>query len=267
MAEPRRAGGDAGFALLIVLWTLVLVTALLLQLTAAGRADVRLAGNLRDAALAEAAADGGVHDAISHLLDPSAGRHWSADASLHELRSPHALATIRIGSEEGKVDLNGTPTDVLAALLRGVGLDQARSDDLALAIALWRFPSAEAAARKAAYRQAGRDYVPPGAAFQSVAELGLVLGMTPDIVARLRPHVTIYHEGEADPRRADPLVRDVLRAQGASEIAPSRDTRAGEVVNVEVTARSDLGSRAARRAVIRIGAEADQGGWRILAWD
>ncbi len=53
----RRSGG---FALLIVLWTLVLVAFLVLHLTASGRTEIRIADNLVANAVAGAAADGAI---------------------------------------------------------------------------------------------------------------------------------------------------------------------------------------------------------------
>ena len=47
-----------GFALLLVLWTLVLVSLIVSQLLASGRSAVRIATNLRAASVAEAAAVG-----------------------------------------------------------------------------------------------------------------------------------------------------------------------------------------------------------------
>jgi hypothetical protein len=90
--------------------------------------------------------------------------------------------------------------------------------------------------------------------------------MTPEILARLQPHVTIYHEGDPDPRAADPIVLAVLAQQGAILASATRDNRSGGIAVIDVQVETDAGSTAHRHAVIRIGAQADRGGWRILAW-
>src|SRR5277367_4288128 len=84
-AEREPPHAQRGFALLIVLWTLVLLVLLVTQLTAAGRTETRIAANLRSGAAAEAAAEGAVYEALFHLLDSSAG-HWNVDGAIHQVR-------------------------------------------------------------------------------------------------------------------------------------------------------------------------------------
>src|SRR5438128_573318 len=85
-AEPRRS---RGFALLIVLWVLVLIGVLVTQLTAAGRTELRIAHNLYANAAAEAAADGAINQAVFMLSDPQPERAWQADGSRRELTIGH----------------------------------------------------------------------------------------------------------------------------------------------------------------------------------
>src|SRR5260370_31969919 len=75
---PRRRG-RAGFALLIVLWTLAIISLIALHLGVTGRGEVRLAGNLLSNAQAAAAADGGVYRAIFALSEPVPGRRLPTD--------------------------------------------------------------------------------------------------------------------------------------------------------------------------------------------
>jgi Tfp pilus assembly protein PilX len=51
---------DNGFALIIVLWTLVLITFIVAHLTSSGRIEIRIANNLVANAAAQAAADGAI---------------------------------------------------------------------------------------------------------------------------------------------------------------------------------------------------------------
>jgi general secretion pathway protein K len=275
--SPRRGVAprpERGFALLIVLWTLVPLALLITQLAAAGRGEARLTRNLLDAATAEAAADGAVFEAVSRLLDANA-RHWASDGGSHALRLERTDVAVRIEDESGKINPNEASSDLLTALLRAVGLDTRASAGLALAIARWRFPSGQTAEGEtargegaaSAYRAAGRRYAPPEAPFQSLDELGLVLGMTPDLLARLRPHLTLYHAGDPDPRAADPVVAAALRLLTDTAIRPPSDSGAGRVVTIVATAAGANNSRFTRRAVVRVGAAADGGAYRILEWD
>ncbi len=263
-SSPRR---PSGFALIIVLWALVLLTLVATQLTSTGRAEVRLASNLRGAAVAQAAADGCVYQAIEQIL--AGVLPWPPDPAPRTWRVPGAVATVRLGSEDGKFDLNSVPVDVLARLLRGIGAGASEAQQLAVDIVLWRFPSAQTEERRRAYLQAGLDYTPPAAPFQSVAELGAVLGMTPGLLQRLGPHVTIYHDGDPDPRLADPVVRTILRERGLIADGAATQTSGpptGTVI-VDVDAEAPGGSRAHRHAIVRIGAASDKGGWKVLVWD
>jgi len=264
--RAQTRGQTRGFALIIVLWTLVLLTLIATQITGTGRSEVRLAANLRGAAVAQAAADGCVYEAIQRMLaDPA--RPWPPDPSPRQEQRPGVRAVVTLGSEDGKFDLNSTPPEVLAALLRAVGVDRNEAQALALDIALWRFPSSQATGRVRAYQQAGLSYAPPGAPFQTVAELSLVLGMTPDIYERLRQHVTVFHDGNVDILAADPVVRGVLASLGVPTPAGPRQARPGRIAVIDVEAEADGGSRASRHAVVRIGASTDRGGWTILVWE
>src|SRR5690348_7085676 len=66
-ADCRRSGG---FALIVVLWTLVLIGFIVTHLSASGRTEIRIAGNLVANSAAQAAADGAIYEAIFNLSDP-----------------------------------------------------------------------------------------------------------------------------------------------------------------------------------------------------
>jgi general secretion pathway protein K len=134
---------ERGFALLVVLWTLVLVSLIATQVTASGRGAVQVASNLRIAAVLEAAADGAVHEAIFRMLDPSE-QGWRADGEPRALPFPGGVVTIRLRDEAGKLNPNVASPELMAALLRQFGLDLQRATRLAAAIADWRFAEAEA---------------------------------------------------------------------------------------------------------------------------
>ena len=274
MTRTRR--GQRGFALLIVLWTLVLLTLLVTQLTAVGRGEARLALNLRTAAAAEAAADGAIVEAIFHLLDSSPA-HWPADGRPRDLRLGGARVTVRIDSEAGRVNPNTAQPQLLAALLHAVGADTATATRVAGAIVDWRFPDAQGTAdgpgtggKAAAYRAAGRDYLPPGAHFETIDELGLVLGMTPDLLAGIAPYLTLAHEGDPDPGlAAAPVLAALREAAAGTPLPPAATTLDESVVRITAAATGENASRFARRATVRIGASREGAGslYQVLRWE
>lgn len=257
---------ERGFALLIVLWTLVLLTLVGTAVTAAGRSEARLALNVRLAAAAQAAADGAVADAAFHLVDATP-RHWAADGSARTVRRPGTVVELRLDSEAGKVNPNTAQPPLLEALLRAVGADGRTAATVAAAMVDWRYPNAQGAAQEQRYRTAGLDYMPPQARFQSLDEIGLVLGMTPDLLARLQPHLSLFHDGDPDPVRADPVVRRAMASLGADPAAAAAAAPDDSVVSVTATATVDGGTRFERHAVIQVGAQKDGTLFRILAWD
>jgi general secretion pathway protein K len=264
-ANSRRS--ERGFALLIVLWTLPLVTMIGTQLTAAGRFETRLAGNLRSAARAEAVADGAVREAIFRL---SSGA-WAADGRARSVRIGGDVAVVRATDQAGRIDPNTSDPALMTALLRQVGVSAARAAALTRALDEWRMESSDLPAITARYHKAGLPYGPTGKPFRSVGEMGLVLGMTPDVLAALAPHVTVFKELDPDPLLADPVVLAALRASGTvtdpSHIGDPA-TRA-LFAEIDASAVDSAGGRFTRRAIIRIAAvdRTNPRPWRILTWD
>ena len=261
-AAPAR---ESGFALLIVLWSLVLITLIVTQVTAAGRSEALLTVNLRRAAALRAETDGAVNLAIFNLLDPASG--WTADGSTHRTRLADGTVAIRITDEFGKINPSLASPAVLSALLRAVGEGADQSDELAANIVQWRYPTADDAASGAKaqrYRAAGKDYAPPNASFQSIGEVGLVLGITPELLARLSPHLTLYTDTDPDARRADPVVARALALAGTAP--PTGPLPPARVVTVVAAAVADTGARFTRQAVVSLGADRAGRPFRIVAW-
>src|SRR6476646_897728 len=90
---------DHGFALIIVLWTLVLIAFIVAHVTANGRTEVRIAGNMVADATAEAADDGAIVAAIFNLLDPNPDQRWPLDGSPHELTIGGSRVLVQLRDE------------------------------------------------------------------------------------------------------------------------------------------------------------------------
>lgn len=261
-ASPAR-GRQRGFALLLTLWAVTLLAVLVTRITATGRGEARLALNVRLAAEAEAAADGAVEAAAFHLVDAGAG-HWTADGSIRALRRPGATVQLRLDSEAGKINPNTASPALLGALLGAAGADSRTAATLAEAIVAWRRRTAQGGGLAPEYRAAGRDYVPPGEHFQTLGELNLVLGMTPALLDRMRPALTLFHDGDPDPARAVPLVREALAKLG--DAPATTGTPDDSTVTVTAAATGQDGTRFTRRAVLQVGPARDGSLFRVLDW-
>jgi general secretion pathway protein K len=265
------AAREGGFALLVVLWSLALLALIGTHVTATGRAEAQLAANLRGAAAAEAAADGALHQAIFHLLDPSL-RRWWPDGVPREIALPGGgVAVVRIESEAGKINPNLAAAGLMQSLLLRLGAEPRAAASLAAAILDWRTAGQRPrpnGAKEPQYRAAGRDYAPPGRPFESLDELGLVLGMTPELLGRLTPFLSIYHTGEPDMRFAHPVVAQAVTDAARAGLDAEGGTEAGAapVVVVSATAALPGGARFTRRAHVRLGPGTRGRGWQILTW-
>lgn len=261
---PRR--GEGGFALLLVLWTLGFLSLLGTLLVATARQNAQRFDNLLDAAATEAAAEGALHQAIFRLLDTTDQR-WPADGALHVVRSGAVVIELRIEDEGGKVNPNIASPELLQALLRQLGVEARQAARLAGAILDWRGvaqgPTAPEA-KAAQYAAAGRDYAPPGAPFESLDELGAVLGMTPDLLARLRPHLTLYTNVDPDIATTDPVVAAAI---GAPRVRPPRRDSGDmlQVVAVHLLARGPRGSAFGEQVTVRTNSLPDIRRFEVLA--
>jgi general secretion pathway protein K len=263
----RRPGPirQRGFALLIVLWTLVLLTLLETQLVKMGRGETQLAANLRGAAIAEAAADGAVEEAIFHLLDGSS-RRWIPDGSVHLIRGPRTVVEVRVEDEAGKVNPNIASEGLLRALLRQVGADADTAASLATAIVEWRTKGARPGAPDAKTAQTGAvgGDDPLGGTFEAPDELGEALGMTPELIAALGPHLSIYSKTEPLRSTADPVVAMAIRDSGSTASAKVGGTL--QIASMTALAQGPDGARFARRAVIGLGGGVNNRPWKVLEW-
>ena len=262
--------GSGGFALLIVLWTLVLIAFIVAHLTASGRTEIQIARNLVANAVADAAANGAISEAIFNQLDPNADQRWPLNGEAHQLTVGNTRVTVRLEDEADRINPSVAPPVLLEALLRTTGSDPESARSLALAIGQW-VGSAPAVGKQnamAAYRAAGLDYGPPGEPLETLDELGRVLGMTPAVLAAIRPHLTLFGPPQPNPASADPVVAAALAgiAQVAAvPVPPNQPQLEMTTVRITATALGPQNARVSKTAVVRIGAMLP-GGYAVLAW-
>jgi len=254
-----------------VLWTVLLLSLIVTHLLAAGLEESQIAFNMRSNAAAEAEADGAVHEAISRLLNRLMFRQGPPipESASYRLRLSSGEAEVLVEQQAGKVNPNLASVYLLEALLRQVGADPAAAENLAAAIADWRTRGEQGrpgGAKAPEYRQAGRDYGPPSAPFESLDELGDVLGMSPSLVAALAPHMSLYTK--ADPVRAlaDPVVRAALAKLPIGVQENSDESEATQLVMITALVTEPGGSHFQRSAVVSLGVGEGRP-FQILTWD
>ena len=262
--------GSGGFALLIVLWTLVLIAFIVAHLTASGRTEIQIARNLVANAVADAAANGAISAAIFNQSDPNPDQRWPLDGQARELTIGNTRVIVQLEDEADRINPSNASPALLEALLRSTGSDPESARRLALAIGQW-VGSAPAVGKQnamAAYRAAGLDYGPPGEPLETLDELGRVLGMTPAVLAAIRPHLTLFGPPQPNPASADPVVAAALAgiAQVAAvPVPPNQPQLEMTTVRITATALGPQNARVSKTAVVRIGAMLP-GGYAVLAW-
>ena len=206
-------------------------------------------------------------------------------------RQGSATIDVTFGSENGRIDLNYAPKQVLAGLFIGLGADPDSASFFADRIIGWRTALAPGAADNEAsiYQSAGAASGPRHGPFQSIDEIGLVPGMPGSFIERARPYLTVYSgRGEINllsapsaviaalpsitPDRLQMLLsevrgtvpQDVMRAQLG--IAATFVTLQPSATNrVTVDMRFPSGRRIRTQAVILV-FDNDSEPYRVLNW-
>jgi general secretion pathway protein K len=269
---PAASGRIGGFALIVVLWTLVLIAFIVAHLTATGRTEVRIASNLVANSIAQAAADGAVFAAIFNLSDPQPEQRWPVDGTVHEIVIGSSRVAVRLEDEASWINPSTASPALIEALLRVTGSDPDTAHRLAIAISEWVGSAGVARPQEAIlaeYRAAGLDYGPPGGPIETIGELDRVLGMTPAVVAALRPHFTLFGPPEPNPATTDPVVAAalaLLSPQAGSAASPARPATPDLlVVRITAVASGPGSARVVRTAVARLAVTSSQG-YNIVAW-
>lgn len=268
IGSPSAATRERGFALLIVLWTLVLIAFVVGRLTGAGTTEIRIAGNLAANAAARAAADGAIYQAIFELSGPEPQSRWALDGTPHEMTIGPSRIIVRVENEAMRVNPNLASPSLVAALLQVLGDDPQQAANLAAAIAEWVGKPVEPGALPRAEPAAGPagGYRPPRAPAESVDELAEIRGMTPQILAVLRPHLTLLGPANPDPTTTDQAVAAALALAAPPTGVPAA-AAAGNAftARIEALAQGPGNALVARRAIVRINA-ALPAGYAVLSW-
>ncbi|HVI25852.1 MAG TPA: type II secretion system minor pseudopilin GspK [Xanthomonadaceae bacterium] len=281
-----------GAALLLVLWLVALLTALVGAFALSARVE-HLQGQVLSRGVAAAeAARAGVEYAVVRVGSDDQRWRWLPDGRPYRWDFGNARVEVRIVDEQGKVDLNLASADLLAALFRGAGAEQAQAARLAAAVLDWRdgddLAQPGGGAEDRDYAAAGLPYGAKDEPFESVAELQQVLGMPKPLYARVEPFLTVY-SGRAlpDPAFAQSAVLAAMGYDAQAVLAQRRawNPASGQpgptlsdgsslvgynsgTYSIESRARLRTGRSAVLRATLRVGGNGVPGSaWTPLRWE
>lgn len=242
------SGGDKGFAIVAAVGALALFAAVAFAVLAGDQGDsAELGADFAQARL-DAAADAGVAMAIDGLTINDTARRWPIDRRPHELEFEGVKLTIAVEDERAKAPLSSMDDIQARHLFEVVGVRGEQIDVLADSLLDWlddddepREHGAEAP-QYAALGLRPRNGQPP-----TVDELARIKGMTPEILARIRPIVTTYFgiSGGFDARTASPEAVAVITGGGLDSVAAIERRREadGQVTALAITPEKTLAGR------------------------
>ena len=185
--------------LIIVMGLLFIVSAIAATLMLTSRSQIKIEAALSTRAGLETLADSLVRLSAFRLSlqqqQDATSNAVSIDGTPLQCQFGDMLADIRVNDVSGLIDINSAPVDILKMLLRGLGTSESQAARLSAEIQDFRdgddLPS-ENGAEASDYQQLGRRHGPKNAPFETIDELDQVLSMTPELLQKLRPFVTVH---------------------------------------------------------------------------
>jgi general secretion pathway protein K len=278
----RTCAQDArrGFVIVAVLWILIALSSLAmifsLYLSASVRAMAVGDSDLQNEALVSAGVE-----LTAYQLILAANDKRPVQGAFH-FRMDDADVGVTFTSEAARIDLNLAPKEVLTALLVGLGADKDAAVEDAERIVGWRTRPVPGSTNDEAARYASLGYVPRQSLFTHVNELALVAGLSPALIDRALPFVTVFNGSPyIDDTIAAPEVvaafaknssasKDPFGAAMSPSPAGANPSKSGEQTakspcyRVEATIGFANGRRSASEVVIVLGDKSAP--YRVLSW-
>jgi general secretion pathway protein K len=201
--------GEKGFALVLTLIVTSLMVAVLVEMIHQIYVDVSISRSFRDGQQASLLAESGITGGTKLLQVTLQGKNYTSlnDAWAAPIKLDDETGTIEISitEESGRICLNGliTPSGddepktlaVLQSLCKRLQLPESIWNALADWMDSNDSPRTNGA--ETPYYQAQKPpYAAHNAKLATIAELSLVKGFTPEIVAKLRPFVTVFADSD-----------------------------------------------------------------------
>jgi general secretion pathway protein K len=211
--------GRRGFALVVVLWGLLLAGTLALSLSSAMRTEGEAARNAADSGRAYYFARSGINRAVA--LFSSLPPEEALGRGLSDVTEGEGYE-VSVEDEGGKIDVNAASAGWIRGALESAGVGAAEAAGVAAAIVEWRSPEgSEGDGAPAAPRGAdGGEERPRRGKIASLDELRHVRGVTPGLYRRVLSRLfTVHGSAVVNVNAASPAV---LRAAGLTAAQAER---------------------------------------------
>jgi general secretion pathway protein K len=286
MTLPRARPKESrqGFVIVAVLWILMALSALAMifavYLSASARAMAIGNTALQKEALVSASVE-----LAAYQLTLVADEDRPAQGVFH-FRMDDADVAVTFTSEAARIDLNLAPKELLAAFFAGLGAGKDMAMEDAERVVGWRTRPVPGSANDEEARYGALGYSPRQSLFVHANELALVAGLSPALVDRALPFVTVFNGSAGiDPNIAAPEVvaafekstaKDPFNAQIAApnnslagaepSASPNNNVPAAKspCYRVQTTIGFADGRRSVSEVVIVLGDKTEP--YRVLAW-
>ena len=191
----HRKSGEQGIALLMVLWILTILMVIVFSFSYMARtetyATMSFKGGIEKKFLAEAGLERGIMELFyrqfyrSQTIDIEGREIWKTDDTPYQGQVGDGLYTVRITDETAKVDINTVSEVVLKNLFLNLGVQAEEVDTIVDSIMDWKDPDdlhRLHGVESDYYMSLPNPYKARDANFETLEELLLVKGMTPEIL-------------------------------------------------------------------------------------
>jgi general secretion pathway protein K len=262
-----------GAALLLVMWLVLLLSALVAGYAMSARIESLQGNGSARGLVAAGAARAGVEYAVARMLDPDPARRWAVDGRRNDWAFAGIPVQVEVRDEAAKIDINAAPAGLLEKFFVRLGQPREAATRLAGAILDWRdadtLTQPAGGAEDADYAAAGLAWGAKDAPFETVSELEQVLGMTPALYAAAEPYLTVYTGAVLpDARFADPLVLAAMGTSAPAPVDPAAVPPGGSgTYSIDSRARLADGRGTRLSVVVRVGGNALPGStYTPLRW-
>ena len=189
---------EDGFAIILVLWVLVILSVIAGQFCFSTRNELRAAISFREQTKAFYIARAGIAASLPGLVNDRAAKvddiQWRINTILPIFDFDDGEYNIFISNESGRINLNQADKPLLHMMLTSLDLDEDEKNIIVDSIIDWRDEDSLHqlnGAENDYYQALPAPYDCANNKFKVLSELMLVRGMTPGIYARIKPIISI----------------------------------------------------------------------------
>ncbi len=242
--DRRHERKEQGFALISVLWVVILLSLIAMTLLSNTRNAAQTGHTYQTAIDQRAISDAAISFAVLKLVEAGELAQWGPETPALAFEWNGIPVDIRIQDEHGKFDLNTGAVDVLATLLSALIVPQDLADDLV----------SDLEDRRS--KEQRRVDTLSQSAFMSVEGLKTLPHMTEALFEKIESHSTV-HSGLTHPDRRVSTISQSTESNLSTPHIPLSGGRA-----FTITVRYPIaGAMQVSRQIIRIASDAPQGYW------